>query len=367
MRSILHAILFGSIALTPTAAQTVIYTQTFNGAASPDLPPGWFANSSQVFTGNTSPSGGYAGASGGNNLTARNCIPDGEFRSFQVDGISTMSTEGLTISFGHRRTNAFIPDVSLEWSTDGASWNTISYNSAAAGTSWSLFTSATLPVGAEGQPGLSIRWSYTTNVGNVPCDNFAGNYRIDDVKISAATVLPVRLASLKAVADENQVHLSWRTFTEAANDHFSVERSADGRAFTEIGRVPGAGTTYEPHDYEFTDGYPLSGINYYRLRQVDLDDAYSYSPVVAAVAHIAGELRLFPQPASDVLNIQLEKPSEESAVFDVFDPAGRLLLSGELPEEIADHALNVARLPEGIYTLRLTTGGEMTVRQFHKH
>ncbi len=366
MRNLLHAILLVSIALAPAVAQTVIYNQTFNGASAPELPAGWSANSSQVFTNNSSPSSGYGGASGGNNLVARNCNPNGEFRSFQADGISTLNAEGLTISFGHRRTNSFTPAVSLEWSTDGATWNAIPYNSAAAGTSWSLYTSATLPGGAEGQAGLSIRWSYTTNVGNVPCDNFAGNYRIDDVKISAAVVLPIELASFIAFADEDQIHLSWRTAAETANDYFSIERSADGRLFAGIGRVPGAGTSFEPQAYTFIDEHPLPGNNYYRLRQTDFDGTYSYSPVVTAATGTAPSVSLFPVPAKDILNIHLEKPSGVSGVFEIHDPAGRLVCAGDLPEEIADYALNIAGLPAGVYTLRLYDGGKITVSQFHK-
>lgn len=351
----------------PFFGQTVIYNQDFNGVSVPDLPGDWFATSDQIFTNASSPSSGYSGASGSNNLLSRNCNPNNQVRSFQVDGIASTGYEGLTVSFGHRRTNSFTPPVTLEWSSDGSSWNSITYNSASAGTTWALFTSATLPAGANNQPSLSFRWTYTTSVGNVPCDNFAGNYRLDDFKVTAATVLPVRLIHFTGFLEDKSVLLSWRTATETSNDFFSIERSADGRNFTETGRVQGRGTTTEPQNYRFSDDNPLPGLNYYRLRQVDFDGQFSYSKVVSVQVGGASGARLYPSPATDFLTIQMEKPALENTVWEIFDLAGRLLQSGEFLAENPDFQINVAALPEGLHHLRLSAGQSVSTLRFLKN
>ena len=365
-KKILFALVLAIFA-TNVSAQTDIYIQNFDGVAPPDLPADWSATSSQIFTNASSASSGYSGASGGNNLLSRNCNPNGEARSFQVDGISTTNAEDLTVSFGHRRTNAFTPAVALEWSSDGTNWNTIAYNSGAATTTWALFSSAPLPAGAEAQPNLRFRWSYTTSfTGSVPCDNFAGNYRIDDFIVTAQTILPIELVQFTAAAKGRSILLFWRTATEISNSHFAVERSPDGRNFTAIGQVPGAGTSFEPQHYIFTDERPLPGLNYYRLRQVDFDGQFSYSPVVTALVGQPGGILLFPSPATDFLNIQLEKPLEETVVWEVFDLTGRLLRSGKFLAETADVEINVNELPRGIYALRVVAGREAFVKQFQK-
>ena len=198
-------------------------------------------------------------------------------------------------------------------------------------------------------------------------DGGVGTIRLDNILITAESVLPIRLAHFYARAGNSQAFLSWRTATETGNDYFSVERSADGRSFAEIGRVAGAGTSFEPRDYAFTDEHPLPGINYYRLRQTDFDGTYSYSHVVTVSTAAPPSVSLFPVPAKDVLHIHLEKPSAASGVFEIHDPAGRLVRAGNLPEEIADHALNMAGLPAGVYTLRLRDGSnQLTVSRFHK-
>ncbi|MEI7587833.1 hypothetical protein, partial [Runella sp.] len=69
-------------------AQTMLFTENFDGITQPALPSGWSATSSEIFTNTDTPSSGYVGASGGNNLVSRNCNPNGQTRSFQIDGIS---------------------------------------------------------------------------------------------------------------------------------------------------------------------------------------------------------------------------------------------------------------------------------------
>ncbi|RYY54944.1 MAG: hypothetical protein EOO09_12490 [Chitinophagaceae bacterium] len=89
--------------------------------------------------------------------------------------------------------------------------------------------------------------------------------------MSAASVLPVTLQSFTVNAVNTTALLQWVTASELNNDHFDIERSVDGRVFSKIGRVAGNGTTSIPQDYRFTDASPVSGNNYYRLAQVDID------------------------------------------------------------------------------------------------
>ena len=96
------------------------------------------------------------------------------------------------------------------------------------------------------------------------------------------------------------VHVSWATASEQNSAYFAVERSGDGRAFVEIGRVAAAGTSGQVHTYELLDRQPLVGVAYYRLRQVDVDGTATYSPVQALVlgnATAAG-MHIYPNPAT---------------------------------------------------------------------
>lgn len=180
-----------------------------------------------------------------------------------------------------------------------------------------------------------------------------------------SAVLPIMLASFEARYDQF-VFLQWRTATEISNDYFAIERSAAGSLFSEISRVRGAGNSFEPQRYTFTDEAPWAGLNYYRLRQVDFDGQSAYSATVTVVAAKPGEVRLFPSPATDFLKIQLEKPLNENAVWELSDLAGRQLMSGVFFAENTDFEINTGELPEGVHILRLVANGVVTGQLFLK-
>lgn len=196
----------------------------------------------------------------------------------------------------------------------------------------------------------------------------SGTYSIDDFTFNGTVdaVLPVELASFSASALDGEIRLIWSTATEIDNDYFSIERSGDGAHYAEIGQVKGAGTSYTKQEYFFTDERPLSGRNYYRLRQTDLAGRMSFSPVVTATTHQNDGWSLFPLPASDHLRLVLQEPFKEDMRWEVFDLNGRALRSGNFPAETTECQIDVSALPGGNYMLRLTRGRDIMAKQFKK-
>ena len=92
---------------------------------------------------------------------------------------------------------------------------------------------------------------------------------------------PVELIYFEGRAEGNIALLSWETATELNNDRFEIEWSRDAASFVHIGEIDGNGTTDMLKRYMFVDNQPLSGINYYRLRQVDYDGQFEYSPIIS--------------------------------------------------------------------------------------
>lgn len=112
------------------------------------------------------------------------------------------------------------------------------------------------------------------------------------------------------------VALNWATATEHNNAFFEIERSKDGIHYTAIGQISGAGDSYKTLYYQFIDASPLEGTSYYRLRQVDTDDSFSYSAIVAIeVKSKAPKMEIFPNPVSETLHVQWEGPSPELSLF----------------------------------------------------
>ena len=127
---------------------------------------------------------------------------------------------------------------------------------------------AQLPEGSGIDSWMFYGESSTGNSANIFLDNFSYENGI------AESPLSVELASFSAFADgANGVRLTWRTVSETQNHGFEVQKSPDGKTFSNVsgGFVTGHNTTLEPHDYSFTDGTAGPGRWFYRLCQIDLD------------------------------------------------------------------------------------------------
>ena len=99
--------------------------------------------------------------------------------------------------------------------------------------------------------------------------------------------LPVRLTSLAASKGAQGSILTWTTGSEQNSSYFAVEHSADNANWSEIGRVAAAGNSSDLRSYSFTHVNPATGNNFYRLRQVDIDQRFVYSNIVLLKATLS--------------------------------------------------------------------------------
>ncbi|MFN3874332.1 MAG: SBBP repeat-containing protein [Flavobacteriales bacterium] len=92
--------------------------------------------------------------------------------------------------------------------------------------------------------------------------------------------LPVELLSFSGRCDGHEVLLEWSTASESGSSHFVVERSVDAVRYDSIGTVPAAGYSHALLEYSLSDPRAAAGVDYYLLRQVDLDGGVRmYGPV----------------------------------------------------------------------------------------
>lgn len=123
--------------------------------------------------------------------------------------------------------------------------------------------------------------------------------------------------------------LARTTASELHNDHFDVECSLDGKTFTTVGTVGGAGTSSTAHAYGFRDTKLPAGatVPYYRLRQVDTNGQATYSPVRSVVlgqSDLAPQLQAYPNPAHGAVSVRILGPLP-TAPLQLFDAMGRLV------------------------------------------
>lgn len=91
--------------------------------------------------------------------------------------------------------------------------------------------------------------------------------------------LPIELLSFNADLGDGLVYLTWETASETENDYFWVQRSTDGFTWENILWHDGAGNSSSLISYMMEDRQPLLGLSYYRLKQTDMNGAFSFSDV----------------------------------------------------------------------------------------
>jgi len=168
-------------------------------------------------------------------------------------------------------------------------------------------------------------------------------------------VLPVTLLNFFAKKANNASLLTWQTQTESNNDRFEIERSTDGTSFIKIGSVKGAGTSNILQYYSFTDNNPVKGINFYRLRQVDLDARFVFSETRRVDFNNSPIFELNNNPSNGT-NI-IVKTNLTNAVLNIFDISGKKLQQTILTGNI--YELPVGSFANGIYLAALIKDGKI--------
>ncbi len=176
-----------------------------------------------------------------------------------------------------------------------------------------------------------------------------------DITLQRLTTLPLTLLDFDAEKSGQKVKASWTTANEINSSHFELERSENGSQFQQLGTIPAVNTAGD-HHYQFTDPLPVVGINYYRLRIVDINGQYAYSPVVSVDMGSASTTisAIYPNPAKDIVHIAVTESSNDLSI-QVVSLDGKIIMTKRLATR-GIHELNVSALPAGIYIIKTTNG-----------
>jgi hypothetical protein len=167
--------------------------------------------------------------------------------------------------------------------------------------------------------------------------------------------LPVTLIRFTAELQGADALLRWATASELNSAYYEAESSTDGVVFQPLARVAGAGTANAPRQYQLTDPHVDrygAHLIYYRLRQVDMDGTFSYSPVQTVRVGQATELAVYPNPAHGQVTV---RGATSGIGLELIDALGRLVLRGAADAGGAAQLVLPAGLPAGVYVLRSGT------------
>jgi hypothetical protein len=263
-----------------------------------------------------------------------------QYRSTAGGSTTNVTTAGVTAPSWVRlvKTGSV---YSAYLSADGLSWNP-----AGSPVDLGFGTGATYA-------GLAITSHDNTALSTFTADNY-----------SQTAALPVELSSFTGKSTGKTVVLQWTTQTEQDVDHFEVERSVDGAHFAPIVKIKAYGNSNIPQDYTAADEQPVKGVNYYRLKTVDRDGRFSWSPVILVRSDNLPAPALFPNPAGSYF--RLAAGSDPIREVNVYDLAGRKAIGMLNPTTSTIVYVPCGRLAQGVYFVEIKTTNGRYVRKLIK-
>lgn len=170
-----------------------------------------------------------------------------------------------------------------------------------------------------------------------------------------AGTLPVAFLNINATTKAGSNTIHW-TVAQSNAVTYIVERSANGRNFTEIAKLNASNVT----SYSHVDVINTSTTQYYRVKAVAANGAFKYSSVVKVNGEASIDLSLYPNPVQNTLNIQLGQQVKGQVNLRVFDSKGTVVLERSSLYLANTNFLQVevGHLPYGKYLLQLNNGAD---------
>ncbi|MBI1226523.1 MAG: T9SS type A sorting domain-containing protein [Bacteroidetes bacterium] len=219
------------------------------------------------------------------------------------------------------------------------------------------------------------KWDYGTVPGSAALgsDPFIQNRMsiggVGVIGVRSGAAFPVELIDFQAVAlNTTDALLTWKTASEINASHFEIERSVDGVDWFFVGKTTAAGQSSAEQNYSLVDekvydGSPIS-LFYYRLKMVDFDGSFEYSPMRSVQFGNEGKGAIgqaFPNPAN-LWNASVRVPifTQEAADVEVavYDGLGRLVAAIRKEAVLGQQELEIhlTGMAAGPYLLKTRCG-----------
>lgn len=165
-------------------------------------------------------------------------------------------------------------------------------------------------------------------------------------KLTNIITLPLGLLDFEADEQGAGVLLSWITESDGNMKSYTVQRSADAQHFEDIGTISASGSPAAKKSYTMPDESPLRSLNYYRLKQLDLNGQVSYSQIRVVDFESSAKISVYPNPSTGVFFVEAPPASG----LQVLDVNGHCLLSQDGGNS-KSVMINATSLPAGVYSV----------------
>ncbi|MEI9909021.1 MAG: T9SS type A sorting domain-containing protein [Bacteroidota bacterium] len=192
---------------------------------------------------------------------------------------------------------------------------------------------------------------------------------VDEFTLSTSlSTLPVSMISFSATRNNTGSTINWTTAQEVNSREFIVERAAgDGRTWQSIARIAAAGQSHAMLEYQVQDPHPLSGVNLYRLKSIDMDHNFSFSAICRVIFDSKYNYSLYPNPVINNLQVSAGDGRGFNGHIIICTLQGHAVLYKESRQSGAFINLDISLLKTGMYVLKIIADdGEINSLKFTK-
>lgn len=288
---------------------------------------------------------------------------------------STLGVEKISLRWDHTGSGTGPRDFNLLYSIDGSNYiNVYPYSITAdswSGTIYKPISTRTLDLSHISALDdattvyFRIQCSSSTSINNGSIAT-GGTSRVDNFSIVAAQTLPILLNSFNLDNSNHRTQITFSTSLEINNSHFIIEWSPDARSWKAIGSIEGSGTSTISHQYKYLHESPKSGINYYRLTQVDYDGKHQTFPVKSIHFDVeAHDFTISPSLVDHDMELGFNQAVDQGQV-EIYSMEGRLVANYQISNGINSLRIDASNLQPGQYIARFSNDYETINKKFIK-
>jgi len=190
------------------------------------------------------------------------------------------------------------------------------------------------------------------------------------IRMRVSDVTPVELTSLRGETNKNSVVLKWSTASETNNRGFEIEvMKENDKEWSVTGFVVGKGNTAEMNDYTFNHRNLTKGKYTYRLKQIDYDGSFEYSPSIELNISNPDVFALnqnYPNPFNPITKISYQLPTSSHVELSLYDVIGNLvtvLVNKEEEAGFYEVSFDATKLSSGTYFYKLSAGENFLIKK----
>lgn len=227
----------------------------------------------------------------------------------------------------------------------------------AAGTKDAVVQNVSFPIDAVYSPDQGYYFKeYNSDLyfaGN--CFTITGGYEPVRLTLGQSGPLPLNLLSFTGEVKQNNDLLKWTTANEINTDYFSVEQSSDGSIFKTVAKVKAGGANTVTLSYNFSQSSAFNPGGFYRLKMVDINEAFTYSPVIKLKRY--NERLITAMYNSATKQIRLSNYSNFNYKWQLATMGGSILSRGNAGQGLT--TINSSNLAAGTYVVICTTANNI--------